>query len=47
VTEADWHCWKYEDFVPFLEVVFEEFSPDRLMFGSDWPICLLAASANY
>lgn len=44
VTEADWHSWKYEDFVPFLDVVFEAFSPDRLMFGSDWPVCLLAAS---
>lgn len=36
VTEADWHCWKYEYLIPFLAVVFEALSPDRLMFGSDW-----------
>ena len=44
VTEADWHCWKYEDLAPFLAVVFEVLSRGRLMFGSDWPVCLLAAS---
>ena len=44
VTEADWKRWKAEDFKPYLDVVFEAFSPDRLMFGSDWPVCLLAAS---
>ena len=43
VTEADMQNWKQEDFVPFLEVVLEAFGPDRLMFGSDWPVCLLAA----
>ena len=36
--------WKREDFRPYLDVVFEKFGPDRLMFGSDWPVCLLAAS---
>jgi L-fucono-1,5-lactonase len=44
VTEADWHEWKSEDFRPYLDAVFEAFGPDRLMFGSDWPVCLLAAS---
>ena len=44
VTEADWRNWKAEDFWPYLDVVFEAFGPDRLMFGSDWPVCLLAAS---
>jgi L-fuconolactonase len=44
VTEADWVCWKAEDFYPYLDVVFEAFGPERLMFGSDWPVCLLAAS---
>ncbi len=44
VTEADWQSWKYEDFVPYLDVVTEAFGPARLMFGSDWPVCLLAAS---
>lgn len=43
VTEADHRLWQPEDFIPFLEVVFEAFGPDRLMFGSDWPVCLLAA----
>jgi L-fuconolactonase len=44
VTEADWRHWKAADFRPYLDVVFEAFGPDRLMFGSDWPVCLLAAS---
>jgi L-fuconolactonase len=44
VTEADWHKWKTEDFTPYLDVVFEAFGVERLMFGSDWPVCLLAAS---
>ncbi len=43
VTEADHRMWKPEDFVPYLEVVFEAFGVERLMFGSDWPVCLLAA----
>jgi len=44
VTEADWKTWKKEDFRPYLDVVFDSFGPNRLMFGSDWPVCLLAAS---
>src|SRR6266852_9241167 len=44
VTEADWHKWKPEDFKPYLDAVFDAFGPERLMFGSDWPVCLLAAS---
>jgi L-fuconolactonase len=44
VTEADWLHWKMEDFWPYLDVVFEAFGSERLMFGSDWPVCLLAAS---
>jgi L-fucono-1,5-lactonase len=44
VTEADWLRWKPEDIHPYLDVVFEAFGPERLMFGSDWPVCLLAAS---
>lgn len=43
VTEADWQNWSKKDFFPYLDVVFEQFGPDRLMFGSDWPVCLLAA----
>lgn len=44
VTEADWHNWSKKDFFPYLDVVFEHFGPDRLMYGSDWPVCLVAAS---
>jgi L-fuconolactonase len=44
VTEADWRHWKPADFTPYLDVVFDAFGPDRLLFGSDWPVCLLAAS---
>jgi L-fuconolactonase len=42
VTEADWKNWKKEDFAPYLDVVFEEFGCERLMYGSDWPVCLVA-----
>jgi L-fuconolactonase len=44
VTEADWQHWQSDDFKPYLDIVFEAFGPDRLMFGSDWPVCLLAGS---
>jgi L-fuconolactonase len=44
VTEADWDAWRNENFAPYLDVVFEAFGTDRLMFGSDWPVCLVAAS---
>lgn len=44
VTEADWHAWKKEDLLPYMEVVVELFGIDRVMFGSDWPVCLLAAT---
>lgn len=43
VTEADWSAWRPDDFRPALEIVFEAFGPDRLMIGSDWPVCTLAA----
>src|SRR5262249_5880230 len=43
VTEADWAAWQPADFEPYLDVVFDAFGADRLMFGSDWPVCLLAA----
>jgi L-fuconolactonase len=43
VTEADWARWKVEEIAPYLDVVLEAFGPDRLMIGSDWPVCLLAA----
>jgi L-fuconolactonase len=44
VTEADWQHWTAQQIVPFLDVAFESFGPDRLMIGSDWPVCLVAAS---
>ena len=44
VTEADWKHWKPDDFRPYLDVVFEAFGADRLMYGSDWPVCLLGGS---
>jgi L-fuconolactonase len=43
VTEADLAAWKPADFRPFLDVVFEAFGEERLMYGSDWPVCLRAA----
>ncbi len=44
VTETPDFSWKSTDFLPFLEVVTEAFGVDRLMFGSDWPVCLSAAN---
>jgi L-fucono-1,5-lactonase len=44
VTEADWQSWTAADLRPYADAVFEFFGPDRLMFGSDWPVCLLATS---
>ncbi len=44
VTEADWKNWRAEDFKPCLDAAFDAFGSDRLMFGSDWPVCLLAGS---
>ncbi|MEV6284376.1 amidohydrolase family protein [Kribbella sp. NPDC051770] len=44
VTEASWTDWKVADLKPYADVVLDAFGPDRVMFGSDWPVCLLAAS---
>ena len=44
VTEADWASWKPADFAPYLDVAFDAFGIDRVMFGSDWPVCLVAAT---
>lgn len=43
VTEARWKNWSSEDFRPYLDVVFEAFGPERLMIGSDWPVCTVSA----
>ena len=42
VTEACWHDWKRDDFLPYMKCIVEMFGPRRVMFGSDWPVCLLA-----
>ena len=44
VTEADRDRWRIEDLRPYAETVLDAFGPDRVMFGTDWPVCLLAAS---
>lgn len=44
VTEADWRTWKPADLKPYIDVVIEAFTPKRLMFGSDWPVMLVASS---
>ncbi len=44
ITEADWRRWHPSQFRPYLEAVFGAFGPDRVMFGSDWPVALLAST---
>jgi L-fuconolactonase len=44
VTEADWNTWTIGDLKPYADTALEAFGPDRLMFGSDWPVCLLAGT---
>jgi L-fuconolactonase len=44
VTEADWKAWRPSDLKPYVEAALELFGPERCMFGSDWPVCELAAS---
>jgi len=44
VTEANWNSWQTDDLRPFVDVALEYFGPDRMIFGSDYPVCLLAAS---
>lgn len=43
VTEVNWRNWRDLDFRPYLDVVSEAFGPNRIMFGSEWLVCLLAA----
>ncbi|HIA47409.1 MAG TPA: amidohydrolase [Candidatus Hydrogenedentes bacterium] len=42
VTEADWASWKPEDLAPYMDIALEAFGPERLMIGSDWPVCRVA-----
>lgn len=46
VTEADWKNWTAEQLKPYIDVVVESFGIDRIMYGSDWPVCLVASSYN-
>lgn len=43
VTEADWNSWKPADLKPYLDVIFENFPADKILFGSDWPVCNVAS----
>jgi L-fuconolactonase len=43
VTEADWKGWKLADFKPYMDVAFDAFGVQRIMFGSDWPVCLVSS----
>jgi L-fuconolactonase len=42
ITEADLKKWNYEDILPYMEIALDLFGPQKLMFGSDWPVCLVA-----
>jgi L-fuconolactonase len=44
ITEADHRAWRAEQFRPYLDTIFGAFRPERLMYGSDWPVCLFAGS---
>ncbi|HEX4791194.1 MAG TPA: amidohydrolase family protein [Actinospica sp.] len=44
VTEADWSSWTVADLRPYAETALEAFGAERMMFGSDWPVCMLAAT---
>ena len=43
-TEGDWQNWEAKDFFPFMDVVFDAFGTNRVMYGSDWPVCLLSGA---
>src|SRR5678815_389701 len=42
LTETNWKTWSAKDFYPYLDVVFEAFGTERIVFGSDWPVMLLS-----
>ena len=46
ITEADHRNWESKEIYPYLDIVFNAFGYDRLLFGSDWPVCLLAGLYN-
>jgi L-fuconolactonase len=45
VTEAKWHQWSDSDFAPYVDHIIDSFTPQRIMFGSDWPVALLATQS--
>lgn len=44
ITEADYRHWTYEDILPYMEIALTHFGVDRVCFGSDWPVCLVAGT---
>ena len=44
ITEADFNTWTPEQIHPYMDVVLEAFGPERVMYGSDWPVCLVAGN---
>jgi L-fuconolactonase len=46
LTEADWYGWLTDDFTPYLDVVFKSFGTQRVIYGSDWPVCMLGGGYN-
>lgn len=42
ITEADYHSWKTTELLPYLQIVLEAFGAKRILYGSDWPVCLVA-----
>jgi L-fuconolactonase len=44
VTETNWNHWRKEDFFPYLDEILDSFGASRLLYGSDWPVCLIAAT---
>ena len=44
VTEADWEAWTPAELIPYMDAALDAFGPERLLAGSDWPVCLLASS---
>lgn len=44
ITEADYNLWTPEQIEPYMQLVLEAFGPERLLFGSDWPVCLVAGN---
>ena len=43
VTEADWHNWQENDFYPYIDTIYANFGEDYMLYGSDWPVCQVAA----